>query len=134
MAMVESVPASAMSPAIPLDSSIATPRASPPPGQRDTRAVADQPLDTQRVAAGAEDASDDAPPFLRTLPYLFQKTLPELVINAQVYSESADSRFVILNMKRYVEGQRTREGVLVELIEADSLVLEYQGQRFRVRR
>ena len=133
MAMVESVLAPAASPGIPVESTIATPPASSP-RQHDTPAGADQPLGTQRVAAGAEDASDDAPPFLRTLPYLFQKTLPELVINAQVYSESAESRFVILNMKRYAEGQRTREGVLVERIETDSLVLQYQGQRFRVRR
>ena len=80
------------------------------------------------------DAVPDGPPFLQTLSYRFQSTVPDLVINAQVYAASPEGRFVILNMKRYNEGQRTQEGVLVESIGPEALVLEYQGQRFRIRR
>ncbi len=74
------------------------------------------------------------PPLLSTLPYRFQSTLPKIVINAQAYAEETHARFVIINMKKYQEGQHTETGILVEKIGEDHLVLSYQGQAFRIRR
>ncbi len=74
------------------------------------------------------------PPLLRTLPYRFQTTLPKMVINAQAYAEEADARFVIINMKKYQEGDRTEAGILVEKIAEAYLVMSYQGQVFRMQR
>lgn len=74
------------------------------------------------------------PPLLSTLPYRFQSTLPEIVINAQAYAKEAQARFVIINMKKYREGERTEAGVVVEKISEEYLVLSYQGQIFRLQR
>lgn len=79
-------------------------------------------------------APEDDVPLLSTLPYRFQTTVPKLVNNAQVYAEEPDARFVIINMKKYTEGQHTREGVLVEAIRPHDIVLVYQGQAFRLSR
>ena len=74
------------------------------------------------------------PPLLSTLPYRFQSTLPKIVINAQAYAEEVAARFVIINMQKYGEGERTREGVMIEQIGKNQLVLSYQGQVFRMQR
>lgn len=77
---------------------------------------------------------ENRPPLLSTLPYRFQSTLPEIVINAQAYAKEAQARFVIINMKKYREGERTEAGVVVEKISEEYLVLSYQGQLFRLQR
>ena len=76
----------------------------------------------------------ELPPLLSTLPYRFQSTLPKIVINAQAYADIAEERFVILNMKKYREGERTQEGIVIERIGKELLQLNYQGQQFRVQR
>jgi len=81
--------------------------------------------------AGGEEV---LPPLLTTLPYRFQSTVPKLVINAQAYAEEAEARFVIINMNKYQEGQSTPEGVVIESIGKEHLILSYQGQPFRMQR
>ncbi|HEU4438633.1 MAG TPA: general secretion pathway protein GspB [Methylomirabilota bacterium] len=50
-----------------------------------------------------------------------------------VYSDSAPHRFVFINGRKFTEGQRVDEGVVLERIQADSAVLSYQGQKFLLR-
>lgn len=85
-------------------------------------------------ATTTTENSADPVPLLRTLPYRFQSIVPKLVINAQAYAEAAEDRFVIINMKKYAEGQQTAEGVIIEAIRKDDTVLVYQGQSFRLQR
>lgn len=82
----------------------------------------------------ADGPEEELPPLLRTLPYRFQSTLPKIVINAQAYADEVEARFVIINMKKYREGERTQEGIVVERIDKEHLVLSYQGQAFRMQR
>lgn len=91
--------------------------------------------------AGSTDISKDRgmedeslPPLLRTLPYRFQTTLPKIVINAQAYADAVDDRFVIINMKKYRQAERTQDGIEIESIGKGYLLLSYQGQRFRLQR
>ncbi len=86
------------------------------------------------AAVQAGEPEETLPPLLSTLPYRFQSTVPKIVINAQAYADEVEARFVIINMKKYHEGQRTQEGILVERIGKDHLVLSYQGQAFRMQR
>ena len=107
-------------------------------------AVRDEPQPAMSEPAtpikGADVSTQDAvpeaelPPLLSTLPYRFQSTLPKIVINAQAYADIAEERFVILNMKKYREGERTQEGIVIERIGKELLQLNYQGQQFRVQR
>lgn len=85
-------------------------------------------------AARKRAAASDEPPLLTTLSSQFQSMVPKMAINAQVYSSSPRQRFVVINMKRYNEGQSTTEGVSIEAIRQQDTIFAYQGQRFRLGR
>ncbi len=59
-------------------------------------------------------------------------TLPELHLDVHVYSETQADRFVFVNMKKYREGDRLREGPLLESITPQGAIMQHQGQRFVV--
>lgn len=105
----------------------------PPP-----KAVEVQPFRPNDVirppAARKSTPSSAEPPLLTTLSSQFQSMVPKMAINAQVYSAQPQRRFVIINMKRYNEGQNTAEGVNVVSIRQDDIIFAYQGQRFRIGR
>lgn len=111
------------------------PQAAPTPHEQTTVPVVAVPEEEEAVpaAVATEDVADPVP-LLRTLPYRFQSIVPKLVINAQAYAEAVEDRFVIINMKKYAEGQQTDEGVIIEAIRKDDTVLVYQGQPFRLQR
>ena len=56
--------------------------------------------------------------------------LPELNLDVHVYSEADGERFVFVNMKKYREGERLREGPLLESITPLGIILRHNGQRF----
>ncbi|RMF97881.1 MAG: hypothetical protein D6727_04545 [Gammaproteobacteria bacterium] len=60
--------------------------------------------------------------------------LPPLRIDMHVYSDDPGRRFVFVNMRKYREGERLREGPLLERITADGVVLNHQGRRFTLAR
>ncbi|MCG8370857.1 MAG: general secretion pathway protein GspB [Proteobacteria bacterium] len=57
-------------------------------------------------------------------------TIPDLHVDIHVFSESADDRFVFINMTRHNEGSRLAEGPLVEEITPDGVVLSMHGTTF----
>lgn len=73
-------------------------------------------------------------PLLSELPVKFQRELPTLKINLFVYSNDPDDRFVLVNMSRYVTGQKIEDGPQIMEIRPDSLALSYRGQNFRILR
>lgn len=93
-----------------------------------------RPNDVLRPPVSRKNTSDAQPPLLTTLSSQYQSRVPKMVINAQVYSATPSQRFVVINMKRYNEGQSTAEGVTVESIRQDDIIFAYQGQRFRMSR
>lgn len=56
-----------------------------------------------------------------------------LVLNAHYYSEDPDERFVLLNMKKYVAGERTAEGPDLEAITREGVILTVPEGRFRLK-
>lgn len=56
--------------------------------------------------------------------------LPDLHLDVHVYSETDDERFVFVNMKKYREGERLREGPLLESITPQGIILRHNGRRF----
>ena len=73
-------------------------------------------------------------PLLRKLPSNFRRKVPAMTINVFVYSERVKERFVIINMAKYRTGDKIENGPVLEAIRPDSLVLRFEGQRFRVER
>lgn len=56
--------------------------------------------------------------------------IPELRLDLWAYAPKAEDRFVLINMKRLHEGDSTPEGVKVESITPDGVILSHNGQRF----
>jgi hypothetical protein len=71
-------------------------------------------------------------PFLKQLPAETQQGLPELRISFHAYSIKPQSRLVSISGKVLREGQELADGVKLETITAKGVVLEANGQRFRM--
>ncbi|ALG66667.1 general secretion pathway protein GspB [Beggiatoa leptomitoformis] len=71
-------------------------------------------------------------PALSEIPAYLQQKLPALTINAHVYATEAQQRFVLINGRRYREGMSIQEGMTVESIRSNDVVINYQQKRFRL--
>ena len=89
----------------------------------------------RRESAGGKPRSPplEDPKKLR-LPDDVQARLPAFVMTAQIYDPDPTRRFVIINSLRYAVGETTREGLKVEQVLSDGVVLSFEGQRFFRRR
>ncbi len=56
--------------------------------------------------------------------------IPDLHLDVHVYSATDGERFVFVNMKKYREGERLREGPLLESITPQGIILRHNGRRF----
>jgi general secretion pathway protein B len=56
--------------------------------------------------------------------------LPALRVDLHVYAAKPEERFVLINMHRMHEGETLPEGVRVESITPEGVVLSYQGTKF----
>ena len=84
----------------------------------------------------AEPVPDTSAQDDEVLPDIGQVTLaggqrlPDLHLDVHVYATRAVDRFVYINMRKYREGAVLPEGLAVEHIRRDGVVLNYQGVRF----
>lgn len=93
-------------------------------GQRNAPVVLNRPH--PGVRAGA--------PALRDLPPDFQSRIPSFRITMFAYTENPEDRFVIVNMKKVRAGEMLPGGVLLLEIQAENLLVEYDGQKFLIPR
>lgn len=56
--------------------------------------------------------------------------LPELRLDMHVYDPKPQARFALINMRKVTEGQMVGDGVKVEAITPDGVVLSHNGTRF----
>ncbi|BDY06485.1 general secretion pathway protein GspB [Ferrimonas sp. YFM] len=116
------------------------------------RAVADLELDPE-VSAEPEPAPEPEPevsaesllnpqasepvasaevPKLGSLPWNFQKRLPDINITAHVYSSEVESRWLRANGRELQEGDSVAPGVMLREIRPNEVILEMSGQAFSV--
>jgi general secretion pathway protein B len=91
-------------------------------------------VSTQSPGSAIPAPARPAVPLLGELPYEVQTRLPELRLNVHVYAKEPADRFVLLNMRKYREGEHTAEGLLVEEIAPHDLILSHRGERLRLSR
>lgn len=114
--------------------------AAPSPAAMTPPAPATQPapasVDPGQAAAAPLPAAPAAPNFnsLPTLQDLAAAgvSLPPLQLNLHVYDASPLHRYVLLNGARLREGEYTADGVKLEAITPEGVVLEASGRRFRM--
>ena len=66
------------------------------------------------------------------LPQEFRNKLDLPRVDIHVYSEDPQSRFILVNLEKYREGERLESGLVLEEVLPDGMVMSYQGERFRV--
>jgi general secretion pathway protein B len=77
-------------------------------------------------------SSPELAPKLNELPASVRGNLPTLNLDIHVHSRDADKRFVVINGRRYREGERLEEGPLLETVTVDGAVLSQGRQRFQL--
>jgi general secretion pathway protein B len=71
-------------------------------------------------------------PELETLSADGQRGIPALNLDIHIYSADPDKRFVVINGRRYREGERLSEGPVLESVARDGAILRQNGRRFRL--
>lgn len=118
-AVAPSAPVAAVtSPAVPV------PAAIPPPPARTPKVETPAAKSPEPVARSRPPAESATP----SLPGI--EATSGLNLNIHVYSEVRNERFVMINSRRYKEGERLTEGPVVESIQPDGVVLSERGKRF----
>jgi hypothetical protein len=56
--------------------------------------------------------------------------LPELRLDLHVYAANPQDRFALINMRRMHEGDTLKDGVRVEAITPDGVVMSHNGTKF----
>jgi general secretion pathway protein B len=69
---------------------------------------------------------------LPTAAELGASGLPEMRLALHAFDENPANRYVLLNSQRLREGETMQDGVRVERITADGVILSWRGQRFRL--
>ena len=85
------------------------------------------------VTAAAQGGGADIPEWDQ-LSLEFRGSYNQPRLDVHVYDEEPSRRFVLIDLKRYVEGDTLKDGAKLEKIMPGSIQLYYQGTRFRLDR
>ncbi|MBV2120976.1 MAG: general secretion pathway protein GspB [Candidatus Thiodiazotropha sp. (ex Ctena orbiculata)] len=87
-----------------------------------------QPIESQQSAVvnDAEERVDETIPLVWELPQGLRDELQQLKISIHVYHKQPERRFVLINMRRYGEGDKLRgTDYLLKQIEREGVVVDY---------
>jgi general secretion pathway protein B len=110
------------------------PRQAPPPPREKGRS-APRTADSQGVPAAPSPMADPANlPEWRDLPVVQRDRFERPRLDVHVYDVDPARRMVLIELKRYREGDTLPGGALLEQIDPDGIVLEQSGVRYHVPR
>jgi general secretion pathway protein B len=99
-------------------------------------AVKAEPLaqpQVERPPRPAVKAESPALPVWPQIPtQLFQQLNGGLRLDVHVFSDQPQKSFVLINMKKYKQGEKLQEGPQLDEITSEGVILSFRGQRFRV--
>jgi hypothetical protein len=72
--------------------------------------------------------------FLNAMSPDFQRMVPPMTVNIHVYAPEESRRILYINNRQYRGGDEISGGVRVEEIIPEGVVLQFQGQRFKLAR
>ena len=100
------------------------------PSSRDRRGPSARPPLTPGSVTLAPEP-EPIPP-LEALSAGARRGIPALNLDIHIYSDAPDKRFVVINGRRYREGDRLGEGPVLETVAPDGAILRQGAQRFRL--
>jgi general secretion pathway protein B len=77
-----------------------------------------------------ERLADSKLPTLGQLPSSARSEIGDLTLNIHVYDDQPEDRFVLINLRRYTEGDGLSGDLIVRQIRPDGVVLALRGQDF----
>ncbi len=90
-------------------------------------------LQAEPLVSEPADSEAEQIPLVWELPQNLRERVLQLQSSIHVYSETPEERFVIINMKRYQEGDSlTADGFRLERIERKGIVIDYGGGLVRL--
>lgn len=115
------------------DAEIAPPPAAPEPAMPEKPGPVRDVAPAPQPVAAPEPESHSAPvESIGALPAAAHDGLPDIELSGHLYSSIPGRGFILVNGRRYREGERLREGPAVESIDESGAVLNHRGERFRV--
>lgn len=84
----------------------------------------------QKATISVQELSDVL--YLHELPEHQQQSIPELMFAGHVYSSTPSSRSIIINNSAMSEGDNIMQGLKVELITSNGVVLKFQDTLFKM--
>ena len=88
-----------------------------------------EPEDSPLLAADDVLMSGPTVTPLRDMPPGYRADFPSLNVDVHVYNDEPQRRFVLLNLRRYREGQTLSEGPKLIEIQPDGIVFDFRGER-----
>ncbi|TKB47180.1 general secretion pathway protein GspB [Thalassotalea mangrovi] len=79
-----------------------------------------------------KNQSGNQVPLLTQLPSRYRNSVPAIQFSLHMYSSDISSRWVRMNGQDYFEGGVSPEGIMVEQIEPQFVILSFQGRAFRL--
>lgn len=70
---------------------------------------------------------------LSQMPQWLQTAVPELTFSLHMFSSDSESSWLRLNDKDYFTGEISAEGIVIEQILPQKVILQYQGQQFSLK-
>ena len=119
-------PANTQAEKMPSPKSSITPAAAAP--------VSTTPVVAPKSAPASSKTIHEGLPSLGQLQAAGLVSTPNLRVDMHVYSGDATKRFVFINMMKYREGDRLPEGPVIEEITPEGVIMNQQGNRFRLDR
>ncbi len=89
------------------------------------------PLASSSAEEPADNVDGSRVPHLVELPLSFQRSVPDLTVNSHIFASVPQARRVMINNHNLRPGDSV-QGLRVEQITEDGVVLSKQGQRFRL--
>jgi len=87
----------------------------------------------EQTAKPAVESDIPALPVWPQIPsHLFQQLSGSLRLDVHVFSDQPQKSFVLINMRKYREGEKLQEGLQLDEITAEGVILSFNGQRFRL--
>lgn len=88
------------------------------------------------VASQQPAAQPDPPAQLPVWPQIPANLLAQLGaglrLDVHVFASQPGERFVLINLKKYHQGQQLQEGPRLDEITSDGVILSFRGERFRL--
>ncbi len=106
------------------------PERDPALGNPEDYAPATEPSPSSSVAFHVRRGTDSGVPLYSEAATAPGSGVPELRLDLHAYAVKPQERFVLINMKKLREGDSLPEGVKVETITPDGVILSHHGSRF----